>query len=192
MGKPMYYILDDNPFTEPDSYRIRSVGWNKDMSDSAFIKGNLIAEKFEKPFEFELWEYEEDGNGMAEYFYEDFPIMSDTLINALLEVGVDNLQTYPALLRDANGQERSDYKVVNVIGKIAAADMDNSDYIDMGGTGLIAVGFKKLVVDNTKTYDALMFRLAESITDIIIHEAVKKHLEKYDFKYLRYRACDKE
>ena len=193
MGRYMYYILDESPFTEPDSYRTRCGGWNKEMVDSKFIKGDVIVEKFDKPFEFELWEYEENGNGMAEFFYEAFPIMSDKLISALCEAGVDNLQTYPAVLRDPlKGYERTDYKVVNVVGKIAAADMNNSDYIDMGGVGMIAVGFKSLVIDTDKTHGALMFRLAESITDIIIHESVKMHLEKFDFKYLRYRPCNND
>lgn len=186
----MYYILEYCPFAEPDPYRTRCTGWNKDMIDSKFIDGKFITEKFDKPFEFELWEYQ-GGNGMAEFFYEAFPIMSDKLISALCEAGAENLQTYPAVLRDPlNGYERTDYKVVNVVGKIAAADMSNSDYIDMGGIGMIAVGFKNLVIDNNKTDGALMFRLAESITDIIIHESVKKHLEKCDFKYLRYLKCD--
>jgi hypothetical protein len=77
-----------------------------------------------------------------------------------------------------------------VVGKIAAADMGKSDYIDMGGMGIIAVGFKDLVIDETKTYGALLFRLVESITDIIIHETVKNHLETCGFNYLRYLPCE--
>ncbi|WP_188151030.1 imm11 family protein [Teredinibacter waterburyi] len=186
----MYYILDDNPFTEPDSYRMRSTGWNKDMVDSEFIKGNYLTEKFDKPFEFELWEYEHNGNGMAEYFYEAFPVMSDELIQALKGAGVDNLQSYPAVLKDVSKNYiRTDYKVVNIFGTIAAADMEKSDYIDIGGMGTIAVGFKTLAIDEKKTRNALLFRLAESVTDIIIHESVKQHLESCNFKYLRYRRC---
>lgn len=60
----------------------------------------------------------------------------------------------------------------------------------MGGTGLIAVGFKNLVIDKSKSYGFLLFRLAESITDIVIHESVKNILEKFNFKYLLYLPCD--
>ena len=187
----MYYLLEIDTFPEPEPYMTRSAGWNADMDNTPFIMGNYVTEKFDKPFEFELWEYAEGGNGLAEFYYEAFPLMSDALIKALHDAGVDNLQTFPAILRDPEtGLERADYKVVNVLGKIAAADMDNSKYIDMGGMGMIAVGFRDLVIDESKTMDALLFRLAESITDVVIHESVKEHLEKSGFKYLRYLPCD--
>ncbi len=187
----MYYILEKNPFPEPEPYRTRSMGWNKNLDDGKFIIGTQVPETYDKPFEFELWEYDKGSNGLAEFYYEDFPLMSDSLIEALKRAGVDNLQTFPAILKNIETKfETSAYKVVNVLGKLQAADMDASDYIDMGGTGLIAVGFKDLVIDESKTNNAKMFRLAESITDVIIHESVKTVLEKSGFKYLRYLPCE--
>lgn len=187
----MYYLLERD-YPEPEPYRTKTIGWNEDLDDGEFIVGNYLKNSYDKPFEFELWEYEKGGNGHAEFYYDTFPIMSDYLINALQEAGVNNLQLFPAILRDLKkGIERTDYKVVNVVGKIKAVDMVKSEYIDMGGTGLIAVGFKNMVIDEHKTYGSLLFRLAESITDIAIHESVKNKLEKYKFKYLRYLPCAK-
>jgi len=187
----MYYILKKDPFPEPEPYRTQSIGWNENSDDYEFIIGECVTSTFEKPFEFELWEYDEGSNGVAEFYYEAFPLMSDALINALKSAGVDNLQTFPAVLRNFESNlVRTDYKVVNVVGKLRAADMSKSKYIDMGGTGLMAVGFKDLVIDESKVNNAKMFRLAESITDVIIHESVKNELEKGEFKYLRYMPCE--
>lgn len=187
----MYYILNWNPFFEPEPYSLRTAGWNEDIHNSEYTDGNYLTKTFDMPFEFELYEYQKGDIGMAEFHSQPFPIMSDKLIAALREAGVDNLQTFPAILKGHHsGIDITNYKVVNVVGKIAAADMGKSDYIDMGGMGIIAVGFKDLVIDETKTYGALLFRLVESITDIIIHESVKNHLETCGFNYLRYLPCE--
>lgn len=181
----MYYILVYNPFFEPDPYMFRTTGWNEDNHNSEFIDGDYLTKTFDKPFEFELYEYQPGDIGMAEFSSQPFPIMSDKLIASLQDAGVDNLQTFPAVLKGHySGIDIPNYKVVNVVGKIAAADMGKSDYIDMGGMGVMAVGFKDLVIDKTKTAGALLFRLVESITDIIIHESVKNHLETCGFNYL--------
>lgn len=54
------------------------------------------------------------------------------------------------------------YKAVNVLGLIAAADMDKSVATVHDGIPLIDVDFDELVVDETKTRDIQLFRLAES------------------------------
>lgn len=189
----MYYLLEIDTFPAPRPYRIRTMGWNEDLDDGEFIIGNYIPTFFDKPFEFELWEYQKGHNGYAEFYYEAFPLMSDKLIEALKEAGVGNIQLFPAVLKDLKtGIERTDYKVVNVVGKIKAAEMGKSDFIDMDRTGLIAAGFKESVLDERKTCRALLFRLAESVTDVVIHESVKNVLEKYSFKYLRYLPYEKK
>lgn len=187
----MYYLLKKNPFFEPEPYMLRTTGWNEDLDNDEFTDGVCLSKTFDKPLEFELYEYQKGDIGMAEFHSQPFPIMSDKLISALQEAGVDNIQTFPAVLRGHfSGNDITSYKVVNIVGLIAAADMDKSDYIDMGGMGIIAVGFKDLVIDETKAYGALLFRLAESITDIVIHESVKNHLETRGFNYLRYLPCE--
>ena len=87
----MYYLLKKNPFPEPEPYRTRTAGWNIDMNDDNFTNGNYLQENFDKAFEFELWEYEEGGNGLAEFYYEAFPLMSHSLIKELKKSGVENL-----------------------------------------------------------------------------------------------------
>src|SRR3569833_4355853 len=46
--------------------------------------------------------------------YNDaIPIMRDDLLEALREAGVDNQQTFPALVTDVDGRPHTDYKAVN-------------------------------------------------------------------------------
>jgi len=96
-------------------------------------------------------------------------LMSARLVEALKSAGVDNLQVFPAVLKDANtGAERKDFVVVNVVGLVAAADMKASESMALGGGQV----FTKLVVDDTKPHALLMFRLAESLMDVIVHDSI--------------------
>jgi len=166
------------------------MGWNERLTDSDFTNGRRLDLKPQKPFEFELYEYSPGADALAEFYYEAFPLMRDDLVQALQAAGVDNLQLYSATLRNPNtGLVRNDYKVVNIVGLVRAADMEESEYIDMGGTGVLGVGFPNLVIDERKAQDLLVFRLLESIADVIIHESVKARLETSGFKYLRYLPC---
>ena len=51
----------------------------------------------------------------------------------------------------------------------------------------MTLAFRKLVIDEQKANDALFFRLAESVSSIIVHEKVKNHLDGMNFKYLSWR-----
>jgi len=104
-------------------------------------------------------------------YYSGECLMSRALVDALREAGVDNIEVFPAVLVDSStAEEREDYCVVNVVGKVAAADMKQSDGISLGDKQV----FTKLTVDAKKAKDLLMFRLAESLVDIIVHEKVAK------------------
>ncbi|MDG9672263.1 hypothetical protein ONV78_31315 [Hahella sp. CR1] len=116
---------------------------------------------------------------MPSYFRAAAPIFSDELIAALEECGVDNLDTYNLDLFDPdNGQTYTNYKVVNIIGLIAAADMQKSDATihDSGSPPLYDVDFDSLVIDPAKAGGHYFFRLAESTNALIVHEKVKQHL----------------
>lgn len=96
-------------------------------------------------------------------------LMHRTLVDALQGAGVDNLQLFPTVLTDeATGAAREDYCLVNVLGLVAAADMKQSQGISLGGGQV----FTTLAVDPGRTHGLLLFRLAESLVDIIVHEKV--------------------
>jgi hypothetical protein len=74
-------------------------------------------------------------------------------VAALQSCGVDNLDLYPARIFDPdNDQLHENYKAVNIIGMVAAADMQKSVLSAPDGIAHIDVAFdNNLVVDPKKT-----------------------------------------
>jgi hypothetical protein len=102
------------------------------------------------------------------------PVMSDRLLSALREAGVDNLQSFEARLENPDtGEVWTGYHAVNIIGTIECADLDQSEYAELGG-GLLS--FSWLVVDPKRAKGALFFRLAEAPDMIIAHRKVGDYL----------------
>ena len=107
-------------------------------------------------------------------------VMRDALIRKLQEAGVDNLQLFPALVRDEDKkQEYADFKAVNIVGLISCANMEESTRMDPDDdeSDMIDVDFDSLVIDESKTGGALLFRLAEAVSAIIVHRSVRERVE---------------
>ena len=188
----MYYILESDSLLEPGAYSAAYDGADPEWEITDFLMGRLFDATLKQPVEIRLYEYDKGDVGIPDYFDDPLPMMSQLMIDVLEGCGVDNIQLFPVILKN---KERNlileNYKAVNIIGVIEAADMKNSDYIDMGGTGKVAVGFRNLVVDEEKAKGALMFRLAESLSTVLIHEKLKEAIEKCGLKYLRFIPCVK-
>ncbi len=122
---------------------------------------------------------------MLPMFHTGILLMTGELVKALRECGVNNIDTYDALIRDVENNQRYDeYKAVNIIGLVACADLSASDYVALSGSALIDVDFDSLVIDAVRAHGLLMFRLAESVNGIVVHEKVKNHLERKGFPHL--------
>lgn len=111
----------------------------------------------------------------ADLWDECLPLMSKRLATALLETGVDNLQLFPAILTNTQSNETYDYYVFNVVGKVLAADLTNSDYESFDGR-LTDTSFFSLSIEEQKTRSLLMFRLAENINALMVHESVRNYV----------------
>ena len=110
------------------------------------------------------------------------PLFREDLVEAMQSFGVDNLQTFNvALLDPDNGTTYTNYKAVNVIGLIAAADMAQSDATVHPGGPVIDVDFDSLVVDESKTKGALIFRLAESTNALLVADRLRDFLLSKNF-----------
>jgi hypothetical protein len=106
-------------------------------------------------------------------------LMSKNLVETLEAAGVDNLQKFDAPMTDVrDGEINHGFCVVNVVGLVEAADMDSSDSLPLGSN----VVFTKLAVDPEKAQGLIMFRLAESRSDLIVHERVARAIEAGDFR----------
>ena len=161
------------------------------------MRGALIDEAIiPKPYCGELWPFSpytdenpvaEDKQIMPEILSGPMPIMREDLIEALRDAGVDNLQLFAMAITDPDsGKVYTNYKAVNIVGCIKAADLSKSVYTQHGNGPLIDVDFDKLVINDKKPRGTLMFRLAESVNTIMLHKSVRDHLQKKNFPFLRF------
>jgi len=109
------------------------------------------------------------------------------MIGVLKTAGADNIDCYPAALTEIESQKRYDnYKAVNIIGLVAAADLGGSSYVSHSATALIDTDFDALSIDPARARGLLLFRLAESVNGIVIHDRIREALESGGIKYLNF------
>lgn len=118
------------------------------------------------------------GRVMPDIFLVDIPLFSDKLLSALSKAGVNNLQLFDAELHSPEGKVFDNYKAVNIVGRVACADLDKSEYDPESEVPLM--DFDDLVINESKAHGFLLFRLGEYSPQIIINESVKRELEKAD------------
>src|SRR2546428_2555479 len=121
----MYYELDDRHsyYAEPGHIQEYPTLPRK----VSFLLGRRISVPLPTPLRFAMhptW-----GRDFLLFMGSKVPVMRKDLIAALREVGVDNLDTYDAIIYDPyNNKDVLDYQAVNIIGVVAAADLAASDY----------------------------------------------------------------
>ena len=181
----MYYKISGDEGGEPNVY-IKAIN-----NTSARIKnGDLITNPSERrihelPFRFEMKVRRNEDETrqeprMSAYYYAA-ELMHKKLVQALQTEGVDNLQLFPAVIVELGSDiVIEDYVIVNVVGLVACAAISDSDSMPFAD-GLF---FHNLVIDPNKTHGLLMFRLAESKLDVLVHERVAKKLMAQNFPYL--------
>ena len=171
----MYYVLDGShePHRRMDDWPyIKDVSW---------WQGKTITQQLPKPLNFLLETFIEaspdHSSHIPAFFNTNPPLFRDDLIEALRNFGVTNFDTYDSALTDPDsGKVYNNYKTVNFIGFVSAADLERSDAIVHDNTPSIDVDSDKLVIDEKKTFGLLMFRMAESSSTVLIHEKLKDYL----------------
>ncbi len=168
----MYYRLDSDPSL--------AAGYMQEDGNkhAKLLRGEKIDEKkLTLPWPFTAVVDEEEGFEISAY-YPGKNLFSRQMIDTIRACGVDNLQAFPARIKNgATGAIIDDYVVVNVIGVVAAADLAASKSQPLAGGKF----FDELVVDEKKAGGLLMFRLAESRIEIIVAEPVAKALQAGKF-----------
>lgn len=176
----MYYLLDS------PHYPCRWMGDTPYDPKLNWRMGVRHRHPVPRPLEFTLDPLDPHANDNAPklppYFLPSVPLFRDDLLEAMRRGGVNNLDVYDAVLIDPDdGQRMMNYKAINILGLVAAADMASSQaHINPGGA-LLDVDFDSLVVDESKTYGALIFRLLESNNAILVHERLVEHLRQSGF-----------
>ena len=172
----MYYVLDcDYPEDESGGYMDIDDGIEIDGVDS-WSSG----ERFTVPIPSPILV-----NVVPEAGYTGLPnemkdgnllLMSDRLVSALRVAGVDNIDTYPTTLVNTETGQTYSYQAVNIIGLIAAADLEKSEWHSYDGDGVSDTTFESLTLKEDRARGALLFRLAENTSTILVHEKVRDHI----------------
>lgn len=166
----MYYFLRQNLHGEGTTLEIS--GHNDETGAYLWTAGH----KFENAsFSKALILESEYGEEHSDFYSSSVPVMSKKLLDLMLDMGVDNIDFYPVVLKhDKTDEEFVDYFAVNIIGRIDAVDHVNS--IGKKRPGRKRLRYSKLVIDESKTMGGACFRLLDVPNHIVISEAVAKYL----------------
>jgi len=178
----MFYILKcfDPPegyiarveYEEDDPFRFWNTGERFDDEPEVPLQARLISDR--QSVRAELWE-------------TPLPIMSERLHAALRSAGVANLDTYPVVLTDSrSGEQIGGYVAFNIIGVIAAADLAATRFSPGNTDRVVSADIDHLVIDPARVAGARMFRLAESVSAIVIDQQVRDALEAAGFTSLSF------
>lgn len=183
----MYYVLDRFGALHP----CRWVDDYPYIEGVNFREGSRFTVPIPQPLEFTLEPLDphasDHGPEIPEYLKGKIPLFRNDLIAAMKAAGVDNLDLYDAVIIDPDdGKRHTDHKAVNIIGAISVADMSKSKATVHPGGPVIDVDFDDLVVDDKKARGALIFRLAESVNAILVHERLRDHLIANGFRNLEF------
>lgn len=170
----MYYVLREKPQGSTEDLAVIET-----CPTVPGIRSWHLGRKIEKPvpvpLTFEL--HPHYPGRMPDFFDETIPLFSNKLFTALNDMGVENIEGFQAVLVDGDDKVVSDqYQAVNVVGVVAAADLAASKVADGTAPTLIDTSFDSLAIDPNKARGQLMFRLAEDVSAIIVHQSVKDHL----------------
>lgn len=173
----MYYRLTSDRMMQT-AYMKPTSHWS-----TSLIEGALLPDGLPEPFQFEM-EVGVDEEGVPKPailydYYQEGPLMRRGFLDAVRAAGVDNLQTYRAVITEpATGRTIDDYVVANIVGLVSCANLAESQASPLADVYF----FHNLVIDPKKVGDLLMFRLAESQIEVIVHERVADAIEKGEFE----------
>jgi hypothetical protein len=194
---PTYYVLKCLPAIQVDHYRLQ-VGYPANdkrwEAGLVFSNQNRSDELQPPPVPIPIrTETEEPDipNIYAELYWNPIPLMTRRLVQALRGAGIDNLQTYETTLESAQGEHpppADHYLAVNIVGCVAAADLGKSEISPDTPERIVSTDFHSLSIDESKARALLLFRLAENITAVLVHEHVKEQVERSGITTLTWLA----
>lgn len=138
-----------------------------------WMGGHVVDTPAEMPLRYSL-NPKYPGTPKAMYEEKSVPIMHVSVRAALQAAGVDNIQYFDAVLNNPlTGEVRNDYEAFNIVGLVACVDAVRSQ--GMGGAASTAgdADYHELVIDEARAGGALLFRLAENTSAIVVHRRVR-------------------
>jgi hypothetical protein len=177
----MYYRLANDSVTG-NVYLAR-----KSNKFITLIDGTRLPDDTPVPFKFSMTVdrgIDEDEEEVVEEprmfaFFPEPCVMHQNFVAALRKAGVDNVQTFPAVItEEETGRQFTDYVAANIVGLVSCANVAESKAHEFADVYV----FEDLVIDPKKTHGLLLFRLAESQIEIIVHESAAKAIEAGNFE----------
>lgn len=169
----MYFELDWKVNTVALGLNLAMIGYEPDLG-VPWLSGARLARALPEPIRCRL--DPKHGTDLPDVFLTGIPLFSERLIGAIKTGGADNFDSYLVEISgSAGGTVLKNYKAVNIIGKIEAADLTKSSFDPRSERFLVE--FHRLVVDAKKVRGANLFRLAENPLKIVISERVKTALD---------------
>jgi hypothetical protein len=172
MSGAAYFMLE---CFSPDEADHAQFSYEPDDDDRSWTTGRKFASDPPLPVPVSI----EPGEGgvLPELTDVPLPLMSRRLADCLTAAGVANIDYYPVEVVDVeSGRKITDLVSFNLIGLVAAADLAASGAVAPDGP-LISVDFDGVVLDPLKARGAQMFRLAEAVSAIVVHERIKQVIE---------------
>jgi hypothetical protein len=168
----MYYSLDYKLDYDALGFQMVSLG-NIPAPEVAWTMGVRCPKPVPEPIECYL--DPRSGSVMPDWI-AGLTLFSQRFVDVLKSAGVRNMDIYDAVVIDRERDKRyTNYKAVNIIGRVSCADLEKSEYLPDYEAPLME--FEKLVVDESRTMGVPLFRLAESVGFILVSEGVKQAIE---------------
>ena len=167
-----YYMLEaDHP---DDIMLLRPL---KAVAGTSWESGQRFTAAVPVPLYVDIVEgYEEDT--VPPVYTSRVPMMRNDLLQAFKDSGVNNIDAYPILIRNrVTGEEIAGYSAINIIGLVEAADPTRTDFSPGNPSRLIDADIDSLAIDSKGARGFLLFRLAEAVSGVVVHERVKIAIE---------------
>jgi hypothetical protein len=159
---PSYYVMDP---TNPNGMLLYSL---PAPPRESWTLGRRFVNQPEQPIVAEIRTGHEEGELLP--FFGTPQLMSDAFLEALREAGVDNLDTYEAVIRSEDGNiEHRGYKAFNLIGLVRAADLARTRFAPENPSRVLDASIEQLEIDESRTQGLLCFRLVEYTGSVIVH-----------------------
>jgi hypothetical protein len=114
-------------------------------------------------------------------YYPEYHLFDSRLVQSMLAAGASNLQVFPAVIRNTHsGEELQTYSVVNIVGLVACANAAKSEGVPLADSTY----FLRLLIDPAKVGGASVFRLQESLLDVIVNETLATAMKNGQFTNL--------
>jgi hypothetical protein len=171
-----YYVMEGEGV-----YPIHPIEIQPDLPGGPWYHGHKLKIDVPTPLDYVLRsKSSNDANIMMLYDSKAIPVMHNSLVDALQAAGVNNLELFPARIKNPiTGEIHEDYQAFNVVGLVSAADLEESSLMDESTTSrLLDMDFDGLVIHKAKTMGARLFRLAENCSAIVVSEKVKATIEE--------------